>query len=47
MASQHPMCRSFSSESQKKDWGKRLSLRGIHKNKEVSTLWIWVLSYGH
>lgn len=30
-----PMCRSLSSESQKKDWGKRLSFRGNHKSKEV------------
>ncbi|XP_055297190.1 adenylate cyclase type 6 isoform X2 [Sitodiplosis mosellana] len=27
-SSQHPMCRSFSAEGQKKDWSKRLSLRG-------------------
>lgn len=35
MAAPHPMCRSFSAEAQKKDWSKRLSLRGIHKAKEV------------
>lgn len=32
----HKMCRSYSSESQKKDWSKRLSLRGNPRNnKEV------------
>lgn len=34
-SSSHPMCRSFSSESQRKEWSKRLSLRGIHKNRDV------------
>lgn len=31
------MCRSYSSESQKKDWSKRLSLRGNPRSKEVCT----------
>lgn len=34
-SSLHPMCRSFSAESQKKDWSKRLSLRGNPRSKEV------------
>lgn len=34
-SSQHPMCRSFSAESHKKDWCKRLSLRGNPRSKEV------------
>lgn len=29
------MCRSYSSDSQKKDWSKRLSLRGTPRGKEV------------
>ncbi|KAJ6635699.1 Adenylate cyclase type 6, partial [Pseudolycoriella hygida] len=33
-SSSHPMCRSFSSESQRKEWSKRLSLRGVHKNRD-------------
>lgn len=36
MAAPHPMSRSFSSDGQKKEWSKRLSLRGIHKTKEVN-----------
>lgn len=35
-SSSNPMCRSFSSESQRKEWSKRLSLRGIHKNRDVN-----------
>lgn len=35
MASSTPMLRSYSSDSQKRDWGKRLSLRGIKKSREV------------
>lgn len=35
MSASHPMCRSYSSESQKKDWSKRLSLRGNPRSKEV------------
>lgn len=38
MSAPHPMCRSFSTESQRKDWGKRLSLRGNPRNKEVGSL---------
>lgn len=34
-SSSHPMCRSFSSESQRKEWSKRLSLRGMHKTRDV------------
>lgn len=34
-SSSHPMCRSFSSESQRKEWSKRLSLRGMHKSRDV------------
>lgn len=33
----HPMCRSFSAEGQKKEWSKRLSLRGSPRSKEVIT----------
>lgn len=40
MSAPHPMCRSFSSESQRKDWGKRLSLRGNPRNKEVQNILI-------
>lgn len=36
-----PMSRSFSSDSQKKDWSKRLSLRGSPRSKEVCYFWIW------
>lgn len=39
------MCRSYSTESQKKDWGKRLSLRGNPRSKEVYKINLMVLFF--
>lgn len=36
MAASTPILRSYSTDSQKREWGKRLSLRGMRKAREVS-----------
>lgn len=46
MSASHPMCRSYSSESQKKDWSKRLSLRGNPRSKEVRMPFVFTILCG-